>query len=158
MLFIFGCSKRSGRDKDVSFYRIPKVVSRKGPEILSLSKKRREGYLKAISRVGLTEKILNNDRICSRHFHSGRPADLKDDMNPDWLPSLYLGHKKSLRAAGPVEKMRMARKIARDTKKKEQEVAQSLCCLVQLQKLDPARVLIQSVPWALVGMVIWSVL
>ena len=126
---VFGCSKRSGRDKDVSFYRIPKVVSGKGPEILSLSKKRREGYLKAISRVGLTEKILTNDRICSRHFHSGKPADLMDDMNPDWLPSLHLGHKKSLRAAGPVEKMRMARKIARDTKRKEQEVAQSLLLL-----------------------------
>ena len=42
---VFGCSKHSGRDKDVSFYRIPKVVSRKGPEILSLSKRRR-GILK----------------------------------------------------------------------------------------------------------------
>ena len=51
----FGCSKRSGRDKDDSFYRIPKVMSNKGPELLSLSKRRREGYLKATSRVGLTE-------------------------------------------------------------------------------------------------------
>ncbi len=77
---VFGCSKRSGRDKDV--YRIPKIVSNKGPDILSLSTRRREGYLKAISRVGLTEKILKNDRICSLHFSSGKPADLMDDSNP----------------------------------------------------------------------------
>ena len=126
---VFCCSKRSGRDKDVSFYRIPKVVSGKGPEILSLSKRRREGYLKAISRVGLTEKIRNNDCVYSRHFQSGKPADLLDDMNPDWLPTLHLGHRKSLRAAGPAEMMRMARKTARDVRRKEQETAQSLLLL-----------------------------
>ena len=123
---VFRCSKRSGRDKDVSFYRIPKIVSSKGPELLSLSTRRREGYLKAISRVGLTEKILKNDRICSRHFKSGKPADLIDSTNPDWLPSLHLGHRKSLRAAAVyslVEKMRMTRRTARDARKKKQEAA-----------------------------------
>ena len=136
---VFGCSKRSGRDKDVSFYRIPKVVSRKGPEILSLSKRRREGYLKTISRVGLTEKILSNDRICSRHFQSGKPADLIDDTNPDWLPSLHLGHKKSLRAAGPAEKMRMARRTARDTRRREQETAQSLLLFGAATEVESSR-------------------
>ncbi len=133
---VFGCSKRSGRDKDVSFYRIPKIVSNKGPDILSLSTRRREGYLKAISRVGLTEKILKNDRICSLHFSSGKPADLMDDSNPDWLPSLHLGHKKSVRAAAnnSAEKERIARRAARDTRRKEQEVAQSLLLLGEAEE------------------------
>lgn len=29
---------------------------------------------------------------CCRHFISRIPAALEDDINPDWLPSLNLGH------------------------------------------------------------------
>ena len=41
---VFGCSKRSGRDKDVSFYRIPKVIKNKGEDMEKLSRKRRAGF------------------------------------------------------------------------------------------------------------------
>lgn len=91
---VFGCSKRSGRDKDVSFYRVPKVITNKGKDLEKLSRKRRAGYLSAIRRADLTEKIIANDRICSRHFLSGKPASLLDDNSPDWLPTLNLGHTK----------------------------------------------------------------
>ena len=68
LCIVVGYSKRSGRDKDVSFYRLPKVISNKGSSILELSKKRRSGYVAVISRCDLTEKIMANNRICSRHF------------------------------------------------------------------------------------------
>ena len=42
----------------------------------------------------MTEKILSNDRICSRHFVSGKPAELENETNPDWLPSLNLWYRK----------------------------------------------------------------
>ena len=29
------------------------------------------------------EKVLSNDRICSRHYVSGKPAALEDHANPD---------------------------------------------------------------------------
>ena len=58
---VVGCSKRSGRDRDVSLL---KVTVSKGPRCLELSKKHRKRYLAAISRGDLTEKILANDRIC----------------------------------------------------------------------------------------------
>ena len=74
-----------------SFFRIPRVVSNKGEELHSLSKKQRDRFLAAISRVGLTEKILKNDRICFTYYISGKPADLLDETSPDWLPSLHLG-------------------------------------------------------------------
>ena len=48
----------------------------------------------AISRADLTESKLENGRICSRHFVSGIPADLFNRFNPDWLPTLNLGHSK----------------------------------------------------------------
>ncbi len=92
---VVGCSKRSGRDKDVSFFRLPKVVNTKGKELYTLSKRRKDGFWAAISRVGLTDNIMKNNRICSRRFISGKPADLLDDTNSDWLPTQNLGHSKS---------------------------------------------------------------
>ena len=64
---VVGCSSRSGRDKGVSFYRIPTVVTTRGSAERELTQKRRDGYLAAISRDDLKEKILQNDRICAKH-------------------------------------------------------------------------------------------
>lgn len=92
---ILGCSSRSGRDKDVSFFRIPAVIATRGSAEKELTQRRRDGYLAAISREHITDKILKNDRICSKHFVSGKPAYLYDTTSPDWLPTLNLGHDKS---------------------------------------------------------------
>lgn len=112
---VIGCSKRSGRDRDVSFYRIPKIVTHRGERDYELSKKRRNGFLAAISRDDLTDKVLQNDRICSRHFISGKPAALYDDTNPDWLPNLHLGHSKKLQARKETTE-RWERRLARTNK------------------------------------------
>jgi hypothetical protein len=42
----------------------------------------------------LAESKLENERICSRQFISGRPADLSDELKPDWLPTQNWGHTK----------------------------------------------------------------
>ena len=42
----------------------------------------------------MTEQILKNDCVCSRHFVSGRPAKPWDKYNVDWVPTLNLGHTK----------------------------------------------------------------
>ena len=79
-LSVLGCSRRSGRDTNVSFFRIPKVITKQGKDIEILSRKWRIGFLSVIKRENLTDKILSNDRICSRHFISGKPASLLDWM------------------------------------------------------------------------------
>ncbi len=71
---VFGCSKRSGRDKDISFYRIPKIIKTKGEKGEQLSRKRRLGFLSAIGRADLTEKILINDRIMFQTFRIGEAS------------------------------------------------------------------------------------
>ena len=91
---VIGCSKRSGRDKDVSFYRILKIIMHRGKQDYELNKKRRNGFLAAVSREALRDKVVTNDRICSRHFILGKPASTYDQENPDWLPTLHLGHSK----------------------------------------------------------------
>ena len=67
-----------------------------GKEAEELSKQRRSLWMSAISRDNITETILKNDRVCSKHFVSGTPAKPWDRYNIDWVPTLNLGHNKSV--------------------------------------------------------------
>ena len=40
-----------------------------------------------------TKNVLKNERVCSRHFVSGRPAANWDRFNEDWVPTLHLTKK-----------------------------------------------------------------
>ena len=90
---VYGSSKRSGRDKNVSFYRLPAVNipcrnTQKQHKAYELRLKHRAGYLAAIGRKNIP-KSLKNWRVWSRHFIS---ASLYDVTNPEWLPTLHLGN------------------------------------------------------------------
>ncbi|XP_055939693.1 uncharacterized protein LOC129969253 [Argiope bruennichi] len=93
MCGMIGCSKRSGRDK-VSFYRLPGTQRCSDPTKKELQLVRRAVWLTRICRKDLIddEKKLKNFRICNRHFIRNEPAALKDINDPDWAPSLFLGH------------------------------------------------------------------
>jgi len=113
-----GCSSRSGHDKGVSFFRIPTVVTARGSAEKELTQKCRDGYLAAISREYLTDKILKNDWICSKHFVSGKPAYLYDATSVDWLPTISRGHSKSTSkraSTGEARYMRAKRRRASAT-------------------------------------------
>ena len=87
---IVGCSNDKKNRPDLSFCRVPKVITLEGSEMELLSSERRRLWLAAISRDDLTEKKLQNDRVCGAHFHSGKAAFMWDRMNVDWVPSLNL--------------------------------------------------------------------
>ena len=82
-----GCSNRTGRDKNKSFYRLPKVVTHLGSDAQASSEERRAVWLTRISRADLTENKQNNMRICSDHFVSGKASGLYDRRNVDWAPT-----------------------------------------------------------------------
>ncbi|XP_033217429.1 uncharacterized protein LOC117173010 isoform X3 [Belonocnema kinseyi] len=101
------CSKRAGRDVGTSFYRLPAVVTvnnRKYQKPIegstgltvdkacALSAERQNAWLRALKRGDFTEKQKKTLRFCSNHFISGRPAELYDIKNPDWVPSKNLGN------------------------------------------------------------------
>ena len=83
------CSKRSGRD-NVKFFGIPAVITHRGEQERELSNRRRREFLAAIGRADLKGTKLSNARICSLHFVSGSPANLFDDTNVDWVPTMKL--------------------------------------------------------------------
>ena len=63
--YTLGRSKCSGCDKDMSFYRIPKIIVHRSKQEYELVKKQRDGFLVGISREALRDsQVLKNDRIC----------------------------------------------------------------------------------------------
>ena len=69
---VFNCSNRADREKDKSYYRFPSIIRNNGEEGLKLSKLRREKWIAQICRKDLTERKLENTRVCSDHFLTGK--------------------------------------------------------------------------------------
>ena len=88
------CSNKSRKFKGVSFHRVPAVVTTKGEFMKELARERQRRCISAISGEGLSESILENERVCGRHFIPGKSAQDWDRHNDDWLPRLHLGHRK----------------------------------------------------------------
>ena len=87
---IVGCKKRSSQG--VSLHRIPAVREDRSPREQELTKRRRAGFLAAIRRKDLDLNNLEQYRVCGKHFISGAPSALFDYVNPNWLPTVDLGH------------------------------------------------------------------
>ena len=68
---IIGCSNRTDNHKERSFYHLPAIITHQGAETETLS------------------------TLCSDHFITGSPSSLYDITNPDWVPSVNLGHTNS---------------------------------------------------------------
>ena len=91
---VFGCASRSDRDKGIGFYRIPSVITNKGEFEEELTTERRAEWIKAISRGDTESKdVLKSERVCGKHFVSGKPAPYWHKHDVDWVPTLQLGKK-----------------------------------------------------------------
>ncbi|XP_016410945.1 uncharacterized protein LOC107742483 [Sinocyclocheilus rhinocerous] len=50
-------------------------------------------WISAIRRTDIHfADIPRSLKVCSKHFHSGKPAYEMDESHPDWAPTLHLGH------------------------------------------------------------------
>ena len=91
---VFGCGSRSDREKGIGFYRIPSVINNKSTFEEELTTERREKWIQAISRGDTKAKdVLKRERVCGKHFVSGKPSPYWDKHNVDWVPTLELGKK-----------------------------------------------------------------
>ncbi|VEN61179.1 unnamed protein product [Callosobruchus maculatus] len=103
---VVGCGSRSERDC-VCFSSVPAIRNHMFLTNLNdLSRKRRESWIAAIKREDLTEPKLKHQRVCSKHFITGKPASLEDENHPDWVPSQHMGHEAPLvkKKVGDVER------------------------------------------------------
>ncbi|KAH9372184.1 hypothetical protein HPB48_015441 [Haemaphysalis longicornis] len=114
---IVGCcnrTKSSSRKESAytNLFRLSKVVERQGERTKALSSKRRSLWLAHIKRADL-KGDLPNIRVCGAHFVTGRPAELWEEANPDWAPTLLLGYK--AKHEGTVRYERAARRRCQRT-------------------------------------------
>ena len=85
MCIVVGCGSKSDTTKGIGMFRIPSIIKNQGEEIEELTTLRREKWISAISRGDTAYKdILQSERVCGRHFVSGRPAQHWDKHNVDW--------------------------------------------------------------------------
>ena len=129
---VIGHSKRSGCDKDISLYRILKMVTHKGKQEYELTKKTKTWVFFSgdIQRCLQSTRVLKNDRICTRNYISGKPAYLYNETNPNWLPNV------TPRACKERVEERRNRAMAR--RKARKEKAKSVECSASDSLLPPA--------------------
>ncbi|XP_054628193.1 uncharacterized protein LOC129179238 isoform X4 [Dunckerocampus dactyliophorus] len=95
---VIHCHNRSrdrfGNKKDgVRFFSFPTWKQSQGALICELTKRRRMAWIATVRRSNISfNAITRHMLVCSRHFHTGRPADEMDESHRDWTPSLHLGH------------------------------------------------------------------
>ena len=91
LCIVVGCGRKSGIHK-AKFSKIPKIITNQGEEWEELTRERRNRWISAVSRGDTAKKnILESERVCDRHFVSGKPAATWDKHNIDWVPTLNLG-------------------------------------------------------------------
>ena len=71
---VVGCSKPSGRDKDVSVYHIPKIIVGKGLKIEELSRRHRNGFIAAISRSDHKQSLKTTESAL--HILCGKASSI----------------------------------------------------------------------------------
>ncbi|KAK0151189.1 hypothetical protein N1851_007669 [Merluccius polli] len=81
------------KNNGLQFFRFPKWRTRSGEQVSDITRRRRMSWVAAIRRKDLTfDHIPQSMRVCSLHFHSGKPSYEMLENHPDWTPSLRLGH------------------------------------------------------------------
>ena len=124
---IVDCGSKSNRDKGINFARVPSIITNQGEQAEELSRERRSRWISAISRADLTEQILANDRVCGRHFVSGKAAKGWDRYNVDWVPTLNLGHEKNTERKDLEQASQRAQRAnEKERKRKEQQERERL--------------------------------
>lgn len=143
---VVNCGNRGMRDKDKHFYRLPAIITREGPKTEKLSEERRRAWLAAINRAEMKAESYPYVRVCSDHFHNGKPAALYDSTNPDWVPSLKLGYgeggsNSSLARHDRAEKRGAKRKKMIEENEVEEELEEELASMIPYEPVNPVELL-----------------
>ncbi|XP_065642462.1 uncharacterized protein LOC136074091 [Hydra vulgaris] len=111
-----GCmNKRIKGDKSLSFYRIPFGNTEE-------SNNRRVLWLQALKRENWSTSMIDNARLCSKHFISGKKSD--NPNSPDYVPSVFLYRQQSF-SKKPQSIERFERSCKRTKKNTEDNLSQT---------------------------------
>lgn len=103
------------------FFSFPTLKKGHGQHVADVTKRRRMAWVGAVRRKNITfANISPFMYVCSRHFHKGQPAYEMMETDPDWAPSLHLGHAEITRT----NTTRSARRSKREQRKKTLQPAE----------------------------------
>uniref|UniRef100_A0A668AX52 Zgc:113019 n=1 Tax=Myripristis murdjan TaxID=586833 RepID=A0A668AX52_9TELE len=106
-----------GLENELSFYSFPAWRHNQGSVVSEVTKRRRMAWISAIRRTDINfSHVPRSLKVCSRHFHSGKPAYEMNEAHPDWAPTLHLGHSEVTATATALD--RHARRQQRQHRKK----------------------------------------
>ena len=71
---VVGCTSKSGKHKGLGFFRISKIITNQGEEQEELTTRRRNEWISAVSGDATNKRVLESERVCSKHFVFGEPA------------------------------------------------------------------------------------
>ena len=109
---VVSCTNRHSKEDNRLFFVIPKVITHQGLDAKQLSERRRTAWLAKINRKDWVPG--SGSRVCSDHFVSSKPADLFNQTNPDWVPTLKLGYSSIEPDGSRHERLEERRKRFRD--------------------------------------------
>ncbi|XP_026017886.1 uncharacterized protein LOC113018754 isoform X1 [Astatotilapia calliptera] len=101
-------------ENGLSFHSFPAWKQNEGAHVSDVTKRRRLAWIAAVGRADIQfSAIPRYLLVCSRHFHSGKPAYEMDETNPDWVPTLRMGHSEIPASSLDRHRRRMQRKQQR---------------------------------------------
>lgn len=113
------CSNKKKGDSCIQYFCFPTIRKNSRDKLRKLCEDRRRQWLANIRRKDLDDKRAGNKGVCSEHFVNGSPSSVWDTTDPDWAPTLKLGHGDICNSSIAVE--RNAR--AKSRKRRRQEIA-----------------------------------
>ncbi|XP_034542090.1 uncharacterized protein LOC117814720 isoform X2 [Notolabrus celidotus] len=120
----------------LTFYSFPAWRRNEGKEVSELTMRRRAAWVAAVGRWNITFNCIPTSmRVCSRHFHSGKPAYEMLQSDPDWAPSLKLGHAEG--SGQHAKRLLLAVRDKKTKKKRERELNEEK--EVKKRRLDVSR-------------------
>lgn len=123
---VINCSNRADRNKDKSFYRLPSVITNEGEEMKKITEDCRRKWLENIKRSDIKPTNYQHTRVCSDHFIKGKPAHRRMVNDPDWAPTLNLGHSAGISSPCPERHERLK---GRKQRQAQVEAARALLSL-----------------------------
>uniref|UniRef100_A0A8C6WW33 THAP-type domain-containing protein n=1 Tax=Neogobius melanostomus TaxID=47308 RepID=A0A8C6WW33_9GOBI len=91
---VLGCHKdrRGNFTPPLRFFSFPSWKQKQGAYVSDVTRRRRLAWVAAVNRTNVTFDSVSKYIVCSRHFIKGKPSYEMFDQDPDWAPSLHLGH------------------------------------------------------------------
>ncbi|XP_018025383.1 uncharacterized protein LOC108680962, partial [Hyalella azteca] len=105
-------------ENGIRFFSLPAVKEGQGSKVLDITTRRRRAWVAAIGRATIKFESKQKVFVCSRHFLTGKPAYEMFTNDPDWAPSLKMGHEELKQDARGFKRLRewknMKRSLAMD--------------------------------------------